>query len=261
MKKNLICCTCLGLGALLYAEGDETEREYKIPDGKSFPQPEKIDADTVAVGKAVIHLKDKSVSFPAVFNMKEGLIEYVVNMPHGKVHECLLLTEADPLHISLAMKLAKFTAFEHFFPMRDENLEWLPFTPPKPEEYANAYVQVKITWKEGDKTRESDCSDLILHARTKAPFPADEWLYTNSFFYQERYQASLTGDVISIFADRSSPVNYIGEFNKGVNDVGWIVNKDVAPEPGTEATVTISQKPRAARKDGEQPSNSNHSQP
>ncbi len=31
-------------------------------------------------------------------------------MPNGKLHESLLVTEADPLHISLGMTLLKFPA-------------------------------------------------------------------------------------------------------------------------------------------------------
>ena len=37
-----------------------------------------------------------------------------------------------------------FHRFEKFFPVRDENVEWLPFTEPKPADYADSYVQVAM---------------------------------------------------------------------------------------------------------------------
>lgn len=239
----------MALGAVLAlaarAQDEDAQENYVMPDGRTIPPVETIDERHVSIGKAVIDKKEKSVSFPAFINMNEGLIEYIACMPHGKVHEALLITETDPLHVSLAMKLLRFKAFETFFPMRDENLEWLPFTPPEPKDYANAYIDIRITWKDAQgKERRTDLSDFIANSRTKKPFPAGDWLYTNSFFFDGRYQASLSGDVIAIFADRTSPINYIGEFNKGDNDSGWIANPEHTPEPGTPVTVTITQPAR-----------------
>lgn len=63
-----------------------------------------------------------------------------------------------------------------------------------------------------------------MNSQTRKGLDPSDWLYTNSFFYEGAYQASLSGEVISIFASRTSPINYIGDFHDGVNDTGWIVN-------------------------------------
>lgn len=248
MKRLTTTLLSAALLCSLHAQDEEPEYDYDMPDGKTIPEVQKIDESSVSIGKVIINHKEKSVSFPAVVNMNQGLIEYIVGMPHGKIHETLILTEADPLHVSLGMRMLKFTAFEKFFPMRDGNLEWLPFTPPKPEDYANAYVHIDFTWEQDGAKKSSDLSDMLLNARTRKPFPATDWLYTNSFFYNGRYQASLSGDIIAIFADRTSPINYIGEFNKGDNDSGWVADPEKMPEPGTPITITITQPPSTSNR-------------
>ena len=94
----------------------------------------------------------------------------------------------------------------------------------------------------GRQGTESDFSDLIVNSQTHKGIDPKDWLYTNSFFYEGAYQASLSGEIISIFASRTSPINYIGDFHDGVNDTGWIVSPRKNLPVGTNVTVTISQK-------------------
>lgn len=222
---------------------EEPPREIPLPDGKTVPKFEPLDEHRIKIGNVIVNHKERTVSFQAQVNMKEGILEYVCCMPNGKLHESLLVTEADPLHISLGMTLLKFHRFEKFFPVRDENFEWLPFTEPKPADYADCYVQVVMTYTENGKEQKSDFSDIVVNSQTRKGLDPNDWLYTNSFFYEGAYQASLSGEVISIFASRTSPINYIGDFHDGVNDTGWIVNPKKNLPLGTNVTVTISQKP------------------
>lgn len=221
--------------------------DFKSPDGRSVPPFEKLDGGRIGIGKVIVEPARKQVIVPALVNMEEGLIEYVLCLPNGKLHESLLVTDADPFHMSLAMKMLGFKAFENFFPVRDENLEWLPFTPPEPRDFADAYVSLKLKWKDGKVDRESDLSDLVINARTKQPFPADKWLYTNSFFYSGAYQCSLCGNAIAIFADRSSMINYIGDYNEGDNEAGWIVHSKHPLKPGDPVEIVITQPFRSVR--------------
>lgn len=214
----------------------------KQSDGKTIPQAIKVDEDTIRIGEVLVNHKQRTVSFPAKVNMKEGIIEFLVSMPAGKIHEALLITEADPLHLSVGMKLLKFESFEKFFPQRDDDLNWLPFTPPERKEYEKAFVQLEIEQIKDGKPVLLDLGDWLLNAETKQPFPEGEWLYTNSWFYRGAYQASLSGDLVAIFADLSSPINYVGDFNDGSNDSGWIVNPKHTVPVGTDVRVIISQK-------------------
>ncbi len=223
-------------------------KEIPLPDGKTVPQFEPIDNNCIKIGQVIVNHKNRTVSFQAQVNMKEGIMEYICCMPNGKIHEALLVTEADPLHISLGMTLLKFHRFEKFFPIRDENFEWLPFTEPKPEDYADSYVQIEMSYTKNGKEQKSNFSDFIINSQTREGLPSKFWLYTNSFFYEGAYQASLSGEVISIFASRTSPINYIGDFHDGANDTGWIINPKKNLPPGTNVTITISQNPLQPKK-------------
>lgn len=64
------------------------------------------------------------------------------------------------------MTLLKFHRFEKFFPVRDENFEWLPFTEPKPADYADSYVQVAMTYTEKPQgAEERSFSDMVVNSR------------------------------------------------------------------------------------------------
>lgn len=226
-----------------FSTPQEQTTEYQIPDGKSVPKAEKIDDHRIKIGSVEINHKTRTISFSGEINMNRGLIEYIVGMPHGKVHETLILTETSPLHMSVGMKLLKFHSFERFFPMISKEKSTTAFIPPKPYEYIDSYLQIKIIWKLEGKEHSSDLSDMLLnpHGRKKS-FPANKWLYTNSFVYNGVYQSCMTGDIIAIAADPSSVVNYTGEFNDGNNETGWQANPKEIPAPGTKITVEISQK-------------------
>ena len=153
---------------------EEAPREVPLPDGKTVPEFEPLDEHRIKIGHVIVNHKERTVSFQAQVNMKEGILEYVCCMPNGKLHESLLVTEADPLHISLGMTLLKFRRFEKFFPVRDENFEWLPFTEPKPEDYADAYVQIVMTYTENGREQKSDFSDIVVNNGGNVE-KIDEW--------------------------------------------------------------------------------------
>lgn len=215
-------------------------QNFKAPDGQSVPKPEFLPNGDVLIGKVRVSRDDKSIRIPVYANLEEGIIEYILCLPNGKIHEALFLTDADPLHISVAMKLAGFQSFEKLFPEQDENFNQKPFSPPKPEDYAHARVRIEAVWQENGKEQRSDLSDLLINAKTRETFPSGGWHYTNSSFFHGRYQSSLTGDVIAIFADRGCLINYIGPHNDGDNESGWIVNRNRRIPSATPATLIIS---------------------
>lgn len=216
---------------------------FKSPDGVTVPKAEKIDEDRIKIGSVEVNHKKRTISFEGYANLSKGIVEYICSLPNGKIHESLFVTAADPLHANVGMKLLKFKGFEKFFPERDENFEWLPFTEPKPEQYEDCYLNVEVTYEKDGKTHTVDLADLVVNSRNKEPIDTTSWLNTGSFFYEGVYQASFTGEMISIFASRTSPINYIGEFNNGVNDDGWIVNESKMLPLGTKVKFTISQAP------------------
>ncbi len=59
----------------------------------------------VKIGVITIHRRELEVSFPGRINMTAGDLEVLIAMPHGRVHESLLVSDADPLGLQLALLL------------------------------------------------------------------------------------------------------------------------------------------------------------
>ena len=72
---------------------EEATREVPLPDGKMVPKFEPLDEHRIKIGNVIVNHKERTVSFQAQVNMKEGILEYVCCMPNGKLHESLLVTE------------------------------------------------------------------------------------------------------------------------------------------------------------------------
>lgn len=218
------------------------EETYKIPDGKSVPKMEIIDADHIRIGEVTLNKKEKSFSIPAWVNMQEGLIEYLVSMPHGKVHETLLITMADPLHMSVACKLLKFPSYPALFPQRDENMEWKPFTLPKRENFKNSLMEITVSWTKDGKTISMPASDLLRYKDTKQYLASHEWVLNDSSIYRKCYQASVIGDIVAIFGDSNALISYSGFGNDGENV--WMADSKKVPVPGTKVIVTFKKLPK-----------------
>ncbi len=218
------------------------ESQYKIPDGKTVPKMEKVSETEFKIGQVSFNPKDKSFSVPAQVNMQEGLIEYALCMPHGKTHEALFLTPADPFHMSVVTKLLGFKPFKGLFPERDENLEWKPYVKPERKQLLDNLVQIDVSWKKDGKTVTMPLSDLLTFKNTKQTLASHEWVLTDSLIYNKTYQASVIGDVIAIFGDPNSFIAYSGFANDGENV--WMANPKVVPAPGTIVTITVRKLPR-----------------
>src|SRR6266545_7906466 len=75
------------------------------PAAKNIPG---TNAALVPIGPGLFQLGDvrldknrRAVSFPAVVNMREGNIEYLVVTAGGKTHESIFKTEAQPVHLQV----------------------------------------------------------------------------------------------------------------------------------------------------------------
>lgn len=224
------------------------EEEYKIPDGKTIPKAEKIDETHIRIGQVTIDTKERSFSIPVEVHMSEGLIEYLVSMPHGKLHETLFTTMADPFHMSVACKLLNFPSFKGMFPERDENLEWKPYKEPKREDFINSLIDITASWEKDGKKISMPASDLLKYKNTDQPLSAHEWALIDSTLYKKTYQASVIGDVVAVYGDGNALIAYTGFANDGENV--WLADTKKLPAQGTAVTLTFK---KLSKKEADKP--------
>src|SRR5688572_2776003 len=90
------------------------------------------------IGSVRLNKQERTVQFPAVINMTNGLVEYFLVSGTGKLHESVLKTETDPAQIHFAMLL--LGAQEAGTNRASTNISGNDFT-------------LQVTWKNSDSER------------------------------------------------------------------------------------------------------------
>ena len=69
------------------------------------PQVVKLDENRYLIGKVTLDKRTREIRIPARINMDKGLLEFLLVLDKGKVHESLLITDASPIHLNIAFML------------------------------------------------------------------------------------------------------------------------------------------------------------
>lgn len=215
--------------------------EPQLPNAKvadrNKPKVENLGDGKFKIGKINFDANSKTLTFPATLNMNEGLLEYVLVMNHGKTHEALLVTEADPFDLQIALKLLDLKPVEKYFPELDEKFRPIPQDPPPQEAIDAACFQIRVDWTHDSDTQSALLSELILDMRVEKPMPKGRWIYTGSVIHQGEFFATKTGDVIAIFRDQASLFNFHGD--GADDDTIWFPATKKLPPPGTAVSLTF----------------------
>lgn len=188
------------------------------------------------IGNVTIDRQKRTVSFPAIVNLIQGPMEYLLVSNYGKVHESILRTDATPEHIHVAMLLldakpgpAGDGAARGAGRNRIEN--------PSAEVLVGARVGIELSWNENGQERRRQAEDTVADLRTKGPLERGKWIYNGSETVAGVFQAQASGSLISLITDRSSLMNSVAAGHD--NDDNWSVNRQNLPAAGTSVLLTI----------------------
>lgn len=143
------------------------------------------------IGLVAIDSANRTATFPAKINAKDGVIEYAVVHATGKRHESLLVTDALPRDIHLACLLLGGEA---------------DGKPP-------AEVKVEVQWETNGPSRKLPLEDLIAfshehpEAKSGASLAPGVWTYSGSQVDAAGFVASREGSIISLISDAAALVN------------------------------------------------------
>ncbi len=70
-----------------------------------LPGTEAQPGSTVQFGAVRYETATKTIHMDGYFNMSQGFVEYLVNLPGAKSHECLIAVDCDPMHLHTALLL------------------------------------------------------------------------------------------------------------------------------------------------------------
>lgn len=178
------------------------------------------------LGQVRLDKRERTVSFPAVLNMSEALIEYFVVTSSGKTHESLLRTDVQPYHVHLAMLLlgAKGAGTNQF-----------PERPDQP--LPGDKVTVELSWKRDGKEKRGPAEEWVHNRLTQSPMSKGHWVYNGSRVHEGMFLAQEAGSVISLIEDPDALINNPRPGRE--NDEAWEVHRTDLPPLNSPVRVTI----------------------
>lgn len=187
----------------------------------------KIGDGLFQIGAVVLNKAERTVTLPAVVNMREGNIEYVLVHNSGKVHESLLKTDAEPFHINVALLL-----------LGAKGGEVKTKTPDKPtSNIAGEPIQILLSWTNGTNqvTQKGRAEDWVWDAERKATATHGDWLYNGSRIIDGTFLAQRDGSIVSVIADPDALLNNPRPGRD--HDDAWLVNTTNTPPVNTAVQV------------------------
>ncbi len=206
-------------------------------DAATAVSPPVRDGDRIRFGVVVAHPPTRKVSFPAILNQTNGLVEYAVVTDYGKTHESLLVTTALPMDVQSALLLLRAR------PSGTNGLATGTTRVP-----AGSAIQARVLWTSPSGTPTSaplsQCFALTKGGTQGAitgSLKSGPWLFNGSMITPEGFGAHFEGSIIALILDPIAILNNPGPDRD--NDDIHIPAADQLPPLKTEVTVELTVDP------------------
>lgn len=213
-----------------------------------FKPPKEIAPGIFEVGAVRLDKNAGTVTFLAKVNMDDGLLEYLLVSPQGPMHESVLVTDASPQEVHMAMLLLGAKGMTQpqngQLPARID-AEFLARAP----KLTGDRIFLTVKWKDKDGKEQTAPAERWIIRKIFTPkkptkiVTAEDgpWLYTGSFFHENRFIAQVEGTFASLVTFPSALIN---NPRTGSNDDHlWFVKTEAVPPVGTPVEFTIKLEP------------------
>jgi hypothetical protein len=178
------------------------------------------------LGEVRLDKAQRTVSFPASVNLREGNIEYVVVTATGKTHESLLRTSAEPYHIQLALILLG---------AKGAGTNALPEDAGQP--LPGDKVEIEFRSATDGKTNLFRAEDFVHDRKANRPARRGHWIYTGSRLRDDGFAAQLDGSIVSLITDADALINSPRPGRE--DDDNWLARTNDLPPLQARVEVTI----------------------
>lgn len=208
----------------------------------SRPAPSTTRTEAAPLPHIEVAREERVVRFDAKVNLREARwLELIATTPEGRTHEALLVTEARPSHLHLALLLI---GLEPGRPMRITRREGDAEMRP-PEGPA-----LRIDLVPEGREEAVRVGRWVRHAETGKALPAGGFLFAGSGFQrrdgQRHYQADRSGNVISLVQFGDELIARDTRRTRRTDEGQWQCWTERLPPVDT--TVTVRLRPRASDK-------------
>ncbi len=212
--------------------------EIVKPSGESQQQKapviKKVAENTYRIGDVTVNTKERTISFGARVNLREGVLEVLLCTEYSKTHESLLSTKVDPLHLNVSLLLLGLEG-GHAVKYQGD--------PTKP---IGSPVEIWLKVKEGESERVVRAEDWVYNTHWKRPMLHTNWVYVGSVLTKDGFMAQREGQIVTTFHD---PFTLIDNPLPGSgDDTVYVPNTKQVPPLGTRVTVVIKAVPPSLKR-------------
>lgn len=209
-----------------------------------FSAPKEIAPGVFMVGTVRMDKNARTVTIPAKVNMVDGLVEYLCVSPKGAIHESVIVSDAGPKNVHMAMLLlgAKGAAVGDAKQAPGQiTAEYIAALP----KLTGDRVMLSVKWKDKDGKEKTAPAERWVQRRDPVkddpakgvPMSDGPWIYTGSFVFDGRFVADGEGAFVAIATMPSALIN--NPRTGAGDDKMWFANTGAMPPIGTPVEFII----------------------
>jgi len=190
-------------------------------------QIQKLSDSLYQIGDVLVETVEREVTINGTINIvnSDTILEFFASGKLGKTHESLIILEAEPIHVQVALLRLGMNPGMNLTVQGDPH-------PPKGDS-----AEIWIEWQRQDQTVRYRAEELVWNSITDKRMQHTDWIMTGARIVNNQFTAQLFHNVIALYRDPDSIFNH--SFIDGTDDRTFRVNNEIVPPKGTKVKVII----------------------
>ena len=195
-------------------------------DPTAYPRRE-IGDGVYQIGNVTFDVNKRAVTTTGEVNIIGGdtIIEFFACGKLGKTHESIIMLDAEPIHIFLALGALEMAPGMNLTVQGD------------PHEPKGDPAEIWVEWERGGETIRHRAEELVWNVIEEHPMGQTHWVFTGGRLIRQQFTAQLFHNIIAVYRDPDSIFNH--PLPGGKDDRTYRVNTDVMPPKSTKVKVII----------------------
>ena len=159
---------------------------------------QKIGDGIYQIGTVTVDANKHEVVINGEINLisPETILEFFAVGQLGKTHESLIMLDAEPIHIQLALLRLNLN------PGMNLTVEGDPHLP------RGDPVELWVEWERGEQIIRHRAEELVWNAMTKQPMQQTHWVFTGGRLIRNQFTTQLFHNIIAVYRDPDSIFNH-----------------------------------------------------
>ena len=186
---------------------------------------ERLGEHRYRIGKVVVDTAARLIRVPCRVNMRRGAIEFLAVASEGKLHESVLLAEAEPIHVHVALMLLGLEPGSGAHYHGD-------VSPP-----SGRGVEAQAQWQSRGQTRDARLEQFAWDIPARRPMPPVAWFFTGAASPGPGPRVAEERSVVATYRDPGAVLT--NPLPTGADDTVYKVNERLVPPVGTPVDLLL----------------------